>query len=112
MTNPHPLSEYRTVRQWFGSFQKFWRSGPPPPEWLDTMEKFVAFCETTPDDIIEEVLKPQPRGEGLMLRTRARRKYIQLIDDFEAAEGSRDIANVVRSFMIHNGVAMSPGILE
>ena len=111
-TEPHPLMEYRTVRQWFGSFQLFWRSDPPPQEWLSSLERFLVMCESDPDAIVDEVLKPQPAGEGLMLRVRARRRYMELIDSFEEAEGSRDVANHVRSFMIHNGIAMSPGILE
>ncbi len=46
-----------------------------------------------------------------MLRTRARRQYLDLIEQFEARSKSRDQANVARSFLIHNGIAMNPGIL-
>ncbi len=106
------LLDYASVREWRSSFCNFWRSEAPPEEAMRALERFVASCGSSPDEIIDEVLKPQPSGEGLMLRTRARRKYMRLIEQFEEQEGSREVANYVRSFMIHNGVAMNPSILK
>ncbi|HJM76052.1 MAG TPA: hypothetical protein QGI71_09385 [Dehalococcoidia bacterium] len=106
------LRDSPAVRQWHESYQLFWRSGPPPDAALRSLERFVERCEQQPDEIVDEVLRPGPAGEGLMMRTRARRKYMQLIEEFEQHEGSRETANHVRSFMIHNGIAMSPGILR
>ncbi len=108
---PRPIDDQTTVTEWEKSFRAFWRRAGPPPEWKDALERFVSFCETQPDDIIDEVLRPAPTGEGLQLRTRARRKYVRLIEDFETQE-NRAAANGVRSFMIHNGVAMTPSILR
>ncbi len=105
-----PLLELDSVKQWWGSYQQFWRGGAPPAEALDALRKFVRKTGFEPDEIVEEVLKPQASGEGLMLRTRARRKYMELLAEFEESEGSRETANYVRSFMIHNGIAISPGI--
>lgn len=105
-----PLLELESVRQWWTSYQQFWRSGPPPGEALDALRRFTAAMGCEPDEIVDEVLRPEASGDGLMLRTRARRKYMDLVAQFEAREGSREAANFVRSFMIHNGIAMSPGI--
>jgi hypothetical protein len=106
-----PMDEYASVREWDASFRHFWRSEAPPAAWKDALARFVASCGADPDAIINEVLQPAPSGEGVLLRTRARRKYVQLIEEFERAEG-RQAANAVRSFMIHNGVAMAPSILR
>lgn len=106
-----PIDEYQTVQEWNFSFRNFWDDGDVPREWIDVLARFVDSCDMDPDSIIDEVLKPQPTGEGVLLRTRTRRKYVQLIDEFEVREG-RAAANAVRSFMIHNGVAMTPSILR
>jgi hypothetical protein len=37
---------------------------------------------------------------------------MRLIDEFEAEHGGRASGNSVRSFFIHNGVAMNPSILR
>lgn len=110
-TDRRPIDDYESVIEWEKSFRNFWRTEGPPQEWKDALDRFVSFCEAEPDDIIDEVLRPVPTGEGLLLRTRARRKYIRLIYEFEEQE-DRFAANGVRSFMIHNGVAMTPTILR
>jgi hypothetical protein len=109
---PEDLAQTPSVRQWAASYQQSWHAPLPEVEALDALRRFVAMCGTEPDAIVDEVLRPGPRGEGLVLRTRARRKYMQLIDEFEQREGSRRIANYVRSFLIHNGVAMNPEALK
>jgi len=105
------LESYGSVREWQFSFQNFWRTDGPPDSWKAALGRFAEQNGTDPDAIIDEVLKPAPAGEGLLLRTRARRKYVELVDDFERQEG-RAAANAVRSFLIHNGIAMTPGILR
>lgn len=105
------IADAATVRLWQASFRESWLDELEKEKAFPALEQFVQMCETKPDDIIAEVLKPAPRGEGVQLRTRARRKYLTLIDDFESREG-RQKANYVRSFMIHNGVAISPPILK
>jgi hypothetical protein len=105
------LRKQNTVRVWLFSYQESWRQKINEEEALSTLAKFAQFCGTQPDAIIPEVLQPLSSGDGVVLRTRGRRKYMKLIDEFEQREGSREIANYVRSFMIHNGVAMNPTIL-
>jgi nitroreductase len=109
--NLAPLEEYTTVRDWAFSFSNFWRAPAPAMEAHAALEQFCRFCGSEPDAIIDEILRPEPSGEGLQLRTRARRKWVEIIDDFEGHVG-RERANYVRSFMIHNGVAMNPSILR
>lgn len=105
------LDQYQSVQQWRASFARFWHGGEPEPAAFDALARFVAVNNVSPDEIIEAVLRSKEGGD-LMLRTRARRKWMGLIQEFEDAEGSRDAANGVRSFMIHNGVAMNPPILR
>ncbi len=106
------LDEFESVQVWRSSHREFWRGAELEEVELSALERFVSFCEADPDEIIGEVLQSQAGSDKVMLKTRARRKYIQLIDDFEAAEKSRRVSNGVRSFMIHNGVAMNPSILR
>ena len=109
--NLGPIRDYASVGEWRKSVSKFWRATPPPDDWLETLEAFCRFAGTNPDAIIDEILSPAPTGEGLLLRTRARRKWVDLIDEFEGYVG-REKANHVRSFVIHNGVAMNPSVLR
>ena len=109
--NLGPIRDYASVGEWRKSVSKFWRATPPPDDWLETLEAFCRFAGTNPDAIIDEILSPAPTGEGLLLRTRARRKWVELIDEFEGYVG-REKANHIRSFVIHNGVAMNPSILR
>ena len=109
--NLGPIRDYASVGEWRKSVSKFWRATPPPDDWLETLEAFCRFAGTNPDAIIDEILSPAPTGEGLLLRTRARRKWVELIDEFEGYVG-REKANHVRSFVIHNGVAMNPSVLR
>jgi nitroreductase len=106
------LAGAATVRTWFSSYQESWQAPIPKRDALQALQKFVQLAGLEPDAIIDDVLRTAPSGEGLVLRTRARRKYMQLIEQFEQQEGSRTQANYVRSFMIHNGVAMNPAALK
>jgi nitroreductase len=111
-TTLEKLRKSSAVRTWLLSYQESWRSKIAEDEALSVLAKFVQFSGTEPDAIIAEVLQPLSTGDGMVLRTRGRRKYMKLIDEFESKEGSRQIANYVRSFMIHNGVAMNPEIIK
>jgi nitroreductase len=106
-----PMAEYATIREWRYGFANFWRAKSPGADALAVIEQFCRMAGTDPDTIIGEILAPEPRGEGLRLRTRARRKWVDLVEKFETHVG-RTKANYVRSFLIHNGVAMNPSILR
>ncbi len=105
------ITNYETVRVWLASYAQFW--GEEVDQ--ESLQALAHFCERTgqdPDSIIGECLQPSASGEGRTLKVRARRKYIEAINQFEAETGSRDAANAVRSFLIHNGVLVSPSILR
>ncbi len=62
----------------------------------------------------------RPTPEGPRIRLKRRRIVIEQIAEFEAnaleetkdARKARDTGNVVRSFLIHNGVAMSAPVVR
>lgn len=113
MTSETPsLEETRAVDQWQKSFAEFWRGGRLEADALPTLGRFIEFCGMSADEIIDDVLRSSGGGTQLVLRTSARRKYVDLIEEFEQREGSRQTANYIRSFFIHNGVAMNPNILH
>ena len=106
------IRDYDTVRVWLSSHTEYWEGSEVKPESLEAVEQFCQMLNSDPDSMISECLRPQPSGEELMMRTRARRKYIENILEFEAREDSRAKGNAVRSFFIHNGVAMNPSIVK
>jgi len=100
-----------SVHRWMASRLDLWGRASVTENLLETLAVFCNSMGMTPDEMIDDCLKPGKDRDVFTLRTRARRKYIDEIDRFEAARGSRDEANIVRSFFIHNGVAMNPSIL-
>ncbi len=100
-----------SVHRWLSSRQDLWGARSNSDDLVETLTRFCTFVGKTPDEMVDDCLKPGKAGETLMLRTRARRQYMELVEQFEAANASRDDGNVARSFLIHNGIAMNPGIL-
>lgn len=112
-----PIGEYDSVRLWREEYGHYWgipvsKTEEEAGESLPRLERFCALCGKDPDQIIGDCLRPAKVGEGLVMRTKSRRTYIALIAEFERAAGSRDAGNSVRSFFIHNGVAMTPSALR
>ena len=100
-----------STRRWLSSRQDLWGASANSDALIETLTSFCQFAGKSPDEMVDDCLKPGKVGETLTLRTRARRQYLDLIEQFEARSKSRDQANVARSFLIHNGIAMNPGIL-
>lgn len=67
-----------------------------------TLEEFCAFAETDPDTLVSDCID-EDAGK---IRVKERKRIEALIDEFGA--GSTERANVVRSFLIHNGVRLVP----
>jgi hypothetical protein len=108
------LRTSESVRRWLASRLVFWGGAANKGKEEQLLSTLASFCETaqkSPDEMIDECLRRSTEGGPFVLRTRARRGYIDLIAKFEEQTGSRDTANVVRSFFIHNGVAMNPSVL-
>ncbi|MBA4181682.1 MAG: hypothetical protein C0506_13920 [Anaerolinea sp.] len=100
-----------STRRWFSSLLDLWGPSAVRPGLVETLARFCTVVEKTPDEIIDECLRATTGGDTFVLRTRARKQFMDQIDQFENQTASRDEANVVRSFFIHNGIAMNPSIL-
>jgi|SRR5581483_339205 len=74
-------------------------------EKLAVLEEFCRFCGETPDAIIASLFRPTDDGPRINLKRR--RQIIEWIDSFEREHGGRATGNLIRSFLIHNGVAMT-----
>jgi hypothetical protein len=69
------------------------------------LEDFCRFCSETPDALIGSLFRPTDDGPRINLKRR--RQVIEWIESFEQERGGRSSGNIVRSFLIHNGVAMT-----
>ena len=87
-----------------------WLDQLPDPEdvrqeKLVVLEEFFRFCGETPDALIGSLFRPTDDGPRINLKRR--RQAMEWIDSFEREHGGRPSGNVVRSFLIHNGVALT-----
>jgi len=110
-----PLLEYEAVRTWLDGLRQHWGGDPlaDDPERLPALEAFCRFAGRDPDQIIRETTMVKD-GER-RIRVKGRERYAALINEFQAqVEGSRfkkgKWGNVVRSFLIHNGVLLAQGM--
>jgi len=117
---PADLGEVRTVRHWLEAQAKHWNRTAQEAETRRKLDTLRAFCETNqidPDALVASLFRPTPEGPRIKLKRR--RVVMGQIAEFEAkaaetqdARRARDIGNVVRSFLIHNGVAMSAPVVR
>jgi len=80
---------------------------------VETLARFCALVEREPDAIIAECAREVEGGKRI--RIRKRRFYSEKIDEFQTsvdgdARAQTRAGNVVRSFMIHNGIFMQGGV--
>jgi hypothetical protein len=110
-----PLSEYTSVQTWIDGLRQHWGGDPvaDDPDRLPALEAFCRYAGVNPDQIIQEttMLKDGERR----IRVKGRERYAALIDEWQATiEGSRirkgKCGNIVRSFLIHNGVLLAAGM--
>lgn len=98
----------RTVAAWMRAHSEHWDVQYTDAETrarLDVLARFSAFCGKEPDVLVEWLFRQTP--EGPRIRLKRRREVMAQIDAFERDNGGRAAGNVVRSFLIHNGVALS-----
>ena len=106
-----PLAAYESVKVWRAGYAKQWGEQPGDEARLRELEAFCVFVGKAPDELIADCLRQVTAGKKI--RTKARQRYMEKIKEFEAgAGGSRTQGNIIRSFFIYNGVAMSSGILR
>jgi hypothetical protein len=110
-----PLLEYASVQTWIDGLRQHWGGDPvaDDPERLPALEAFCRYANVDPDQIIKQTTMIKD-GEK-RIRIQGRTKYAELIDEWQATvEGSRirkgKYGNIVRSFLIHNGVLLAAGM--
>ena len=108
------IGAQETVRNWLAAHSSHWDLDYTDEEVrrrLAVVARFCAFAGTEPDALVGSLFRETPAGPRI--RVKRRRELIALIEGFERAEGDGDerqarrSANLVRSFLIHNGVALS-----
>lgn len=104
------LASYASVQAWREDYVRHWGPNDPElPQKLEILEEFCSFVDKNPDAIVNECLREVEGGRRIRLKVR--RRYIEAIREFEAHHRlGRTAGNVVRSFLIHNGVAMSADV--
>lgn len=103
------LLEQQSVRKWFDDYHRYWKDETDRAFKLQVLASFCAFVGKPPDEIIADCFRDT--GDGYKkIRGKRRKFYIAKIKEFESSltdVNPRAWGNVVRSFFIHNGIAMS-----
>jgi hypothetical protein len=117
---PADLLECSTVKHFLEAQARHWNRSAQEADTRRKLDTLRAFCETTqidPDALVKSLFRPTPEGPRIKLKRR--RVVMEQIAEFEAkaretqdARRARDTGNVIRSFLIHNGVAMSAPVVR
>jgi len=102
------LARQETVGRWLRAYDTQWNVRQSDGETrakLEVLARFCTACGRQPDELVAWLFRPTP--EGPRIRLKRRREVMALIEAFEADNGGRPAGNTVRSFLIHNGVALS-----
>ena len=108
MSSGDALAGQETVGRWLRAYDAHWNVQQSDHETrakLEVLARFCAGCGKQPDELVAWLFRPTP--EGPRIRLKRRREVMAMIEGFEADSGGRPAGNVVRSFLIHNGVALS-----
>jgi hypothetical protein len=109
-----PISEYETVQTWLQGLREQWGAEPDNVEArLDMLRHFCEFVERDPDGVIADCSREVEGGKRI--RIKSRRLYSEKIAEFQSgasgdARAQARTGNLVRSFMIHNGIFMQAGV--
>jgi hypothetical protein len=108
------LGEFATVRQWLEAHASHWNRSAEEAERGHKLYVLQRYCENAqldPDALVANLLRDTPTGKKIWLKRR--RAEMLRIDEFEITMGGgeqragRDAGNTIRSFFIHNGVALT-----
>jgi hypothetical protein len=114
MTQETPLEEFATVRLWLQAYASHWNRTAAEAEQrqkLGLLHRYCELAERDPDALVSNLLRETPTGKKIWLKRR--RAEMARIEEFEAIvaggepRAGRDAGNVIRSFFIHNGVALT-----
>ena len=107
------LAAQATVQTWLRAYSSHWdltHTDEETKQRLDVLGRFCAFYGKGPDELVAWLFRDTP--EGPRIRLKRRREVMAGIDEFERAQGGRAAGNLVRSFLIHNGIALSASPLR
>ncbi len=107
------LASQATVAAWLRAYDAHWEVSQSDAEVrakLEVLARFCLTCGKEPDELVGWLFRETP--EGPRIRLKRRRQVMALIEGFEREHGGRSAGNVVRSFLIHNGVALSAAPLR
>jgi hypothetical protein len=113
------LSQYATVRQWLEAYASHWNRTAAEAEQrqrLDVLRRYCEIAQRDPDALVNNLLRDTPTGKKIWLKRR--RAEMARIDEFETSLGgeepraAREAGNTIRSFFIHNGVALTATPLQ
>jgi hypothetical protein len=107
------LAAQATVQAWLRAHSSHWdltHSDEETKQRLDVLGRFCAFYGKGPDELVAWLFRETP--EGPRIRLKRRREVMAGIDEFERGQGGRVAGNLVRSFLIHNGIALSASPLR
>jgi hypothetical protein len=111
---PGDLAEAACVQRWLRAYGAFWDETSTASEVqrkLQVLADFCGRCDQAPDELVDSLFRQTPEGPRIKLKRR--RVVMAEIDEFEREVGQgdmtvgREAGNVVRSFLIHNGVALT-----
>jgi hypothetical protein len=101
------MAEFATVRRWLDVLGA--KSAEDVERRLDVLYEFCRFYGKDADALVAYLFRQTE--EGPRIRLKRRRLVMARIEEFEAERGGgqpgRQAGNVVRSFLIQNGVALT-----
>jgi hypothetical protein len=116
---PEELANLAAVQRWLKAHGRHWKVALGDDEVrqkLEVLALFSEFCDENLDALVDSLFRETP--EGRRIRMKRRREVMALIEEFEASVAevgtgaARSAGNVVRSLLIHNGVALGASPLR
>lgn len=98
------VREAETVKFWLSSAN----SDPRGDE--QRLVALVGFCnrlELGPDELVAGMFRQPTEVPGKRIKLKRRKLIMAEIVEWEAENGGREAGNAVRSFLIHNGIALT-----
>ena len=108
------VGQFATVTKWLSAYGSHWNRGAAEADQqrkLEVLRRYCEFAERDPDALVANLLRETPTGQKIWLKRR--RAEMARIDEFETVvvggdpRAGREAGNAVRSFFIHNGVALT-----
>jgi hypothetical protein len=108
-----------SVQKWLDVQARHWNIAHSDDEVVRRVEVLCRFCNfagTDPDTLVAGLFRDTP--DGRKIKMKRRRAVMAMIEGFEVDVGEGDVrrgreqANLVRSFLIHNGVALTASPLR